>query len=419
MNNNVYTGLIVFIGFLFSQCNPTTLPYTIIYSEEEPIGEICRTLETVLEKNFNVDIILINNTGAGSEANIDSLVSNDEIDFTITENHVPFREGVKSVLVLYPQILHIFYKDNYDPKNFQELVVGKTLYIGKANSGSYRFMMSLFEFFHVDTSNVTITDDPSSDHDIFVTFRDILSDDYLSELKGFKLYSLNDDSQTGNGSIVDAISLKNPLVKPFIIPQFTYGDKTPKPVYTISSDAVLVASTSMRDVPVTDMIKTIFKEKEVLLNISPLISKGMTESFDRNSLNFPLHEGARIYLDRDEPTFFERYAELFGVILSISIALTSGIISLSRWQKQKKKDRVDVFYKVLLEIKNNIPKIKTSKDAIGMIKEIQTAQNTAFEMLINEELEANESFRIFMELSKETILDIKTKIRLIQAKNQA
>ena len=39
-------------------------------------------------------------------------------------------------------------------------------------------------------------------------------------------------------------------------------------------------------------------------------------------------------------------------------------------------------------------------------------------MLINEELEANESFRIYMELSKETIHELRGRVKRLKALNK-
>ncbi len=400
------------ILLLFFSCNPTETQYTILYSTDEPIGEICRNLEATLERNFyNVDIKLI--IGEGSEANIDS-VSKGTVDFTIIENHTEYKEGVSSVLVFYPQVLHIFYKGN-SPATFKELVENKKVFIGVPGSGSYKFIMDLFVFFQVDQSKVTITENAFDEFDVYAGFSDIIPADNLQSLSDFNLYSFDDISQFGKGSIAEAICLKYPKVKPYIIPQSTYGNLTASPVLTISSNAVLVCRSSLLDYTVTDMIKTIFKEQEVFTSLSPLIFTGLDEGFDRSNLTFPLHNGARVFLDRDEPGFFERYAELAGVLFSIVIAVVSGIISLSRWQKQKKKDRVDVFYKVLMEIKNESTNLKSVKDTQQKIKEIQDSQNKAFEMLINEELEANESFRIFMELSKETISELRARVKYLRA----
>ncbi|MEQ8241320.1 MAG: TAXI family TRAP transporter solute-binding subunit [Cyclobacteriaceae bacterium] len=407
----LFSGLLV--SLLFNSCNPTTLTYSLIYSADEPIGEISKTIEKVLEANYNVDIIL--SIGDGSVSNIDS-VAEGKIDFTITENNTPFREGVNSVLVFYPQILHVFHSNTYEPQSFEELVYDKKIFMNTPSSGSFRFMVELFDFFNIDTSRVDITFNPFDNYDIIAGFNDIIPDNALSGLGNFKLYSFDDIDNYGKGSIVEGISLKFPKVKPYMIPSNTYGSLTKEPILTLAADAVLICRASMRDTPINDMIRTIFREKQEFEKISPLIYAGLDEGFDRSRLSFPLHNGARTYLDRDEPGFFERYAELVGVMFSIIVAIISALISLTRWQKQKKKDRVDVFYKVLMDIKNELPQIKTIRDGAFKIKEIQESQNKAFKMLINEELEADESFRIFMELSKETIDEVKMRVRSIKAK---
>ena len=53
-------------------------------------------------------------------------------------------------------------------------------------------------------------------------------------------------------------------------------------------------------------------------------------------------------------------------------------------------------------------------DGLKMIRSIKDEQNKAFEMLINEELAANESFRIYMELNQETMTEVKLKMKALQ-----
>ncbi|MBV6645084.1 MAG: hypothetical protein KI790_06530 [Cyclobacteriaceae bacterium] len=373
------------------------------------MGNISKAIKTVVERNPHLEIELV--IGEGSIGNIDSLVAG-SMDLTIVENYVPYKDGVRAILSFYPQIMHIFHRGDYEPKSFQELVYGKKIFIGNPGSGSYRFMMDMFKFFNLDMSQFTITEN-AFDNEVFAGFTDIFPDQYLLGLEDYKLFSFDQIENYGNGSVAEAIALKFPQVKPFVIPQFTYRKITDKPILTVASDAILIARADLRESFVYDLTKTIFTEKQDFINISPLIYKGLTESFDRSKLSYPLHEGARVYLDRDEPGFLERYAELVGVLFSVAVALVSGLISLSKWQSQKKKDRVDVFYKDLMDIKNKINTIRSGADAAREIKHIQDCQNQAFNMLINEELEANESFRIYMELSKETIHELRGRARAL------
>lgn len=400
---------IIGLACVLSACSNEKITYKLLYSTDEPIGRISQTMQKVLEENLNVEIELI--IGEGSIANLDSLAKG-KADLAIVENYIEYRDSVKSLFTLYPQILHVFYTGE-KANSFEELFYGKQVFIGDEGSGSYRFMMNLFEYFDLDQSRFEITNNAFV-NDVIAGFIDIVPENSLIGLESFKLYSFDNVENFGKGSIVEGISLRYPQVHPFIIPEYTYRKLSSEPIVTVATDAILVASSDMREQAIYDITKTLFEEKQEFIDLSPLIASGMSEDFSRKELSFPLHEGARIYLDRDEPGFVERYAELFGVVFSIAVALISGLISLSKWQSQKKKDRVDVFYKDLMRVKNVLSSIKTEKEGFAKIREVQQSQNKAFDMLINEELEANESFRIYMELSKETIDELKNRIRAIK-----
>ena len=388
-------GLLVF----FMACKNEEANFRIIYSSDEPMVQIAEKMKYILDKSDGLSAELI--IGQGSIANVDSLLAG-TADLAIIENHTPVDDSITSILPFYPQILHILYLSDEEITDFKTLVEGRKIFIGLEGSGSYRFMQDLFKFFQVDKSKVEITDNPF-DMEIYASFGDIIKDDNLMGLEAFKLFSFDDVNRFGRGSIAEAICLKYPQMKPFIIPQNTYRQLTPHPVLTIAVDAVLVSRRELSEDAVYQLAKTFFQNHQEFNNISPLIYLDLTERFDPNLLNFPLHPGARRYLDKDEPGFFERYAEVIGVGFSILIALISALLSLAKWRNQMKKDRIDVFYEKIIDVKKGIPKLRSSREARGKILELQKEQDKAFELLIDEKLQANESFRIYMELNKEII----------------
>ena len=276
-------------------------------------------------------------------------------------------------------------------------------------------MMDLFDFYGLDQDRIRINFNILKS-DVVVHLATLLDGHDLRGFRDFKLFSFDDmESYSMGGSSVEGISLKYPRIEPFVIPRKTYGSLTPDPIVTLSIDVVMMVRSGMGTVAVTDLTKTMLRNRQIFAPIDPQLYNGLKEDFDRSKLNFPLHEGARIFLDRDEPSFAERYAELGGVILSILLAIVGGVVSLTKWQTQKKKDKVDEFYEQLLEVKNAIPHIRSARDGLSKIKSVQRSQNKAFEMLISEELVADDSFRIYMELSKETITDLRSRIRALKA----
>lgn len=402
------------IGILaFISCNPVITQFTFIYKDEGPNQQIAMEMEKLLENEFyNVDIVPIE--GIHTDANIDSLVMG-RIDMGLIENYVPYRQGINSVFSMYQKVLHVFYKKEFTPTSFKDLIYGKRVFIGRKNSPCYHLMMDLFDFHGLDSEQIDIRFN-ILDSDVIAILSTLLTEE-LKGFRDFRLFSFDDIQEFGNGgAFVEGISLKYPRINPFVIPKGTYMGQSPTPIVTISIDVVMMVRSGMGAVAVTDLTKTMLRNRQTFSSIDPLLYNGMREDFDRYKLSFPLHEGARLFLDRDDPSFLERYAELGGVIFSIIIAIAGGIVSLTKWQAQKKKDKVDIFYQELLKVKNEIPKITTVQGGFKKIRLIQDSQNRAFKMLISEELIANDSFRIYMELSRETIAELRNRMRIIKTK---
>ncbi|WP_424962732.1 TAXI family TRAP transporter solute-binding subunit [Ekhidna sp.] len=402
-------------ALLIVSCNPTLTTFTFIYNDEGPNGEIATRMEELLEGSFyNVDIQLIK--GKSTNANLDSL-SVGSVDIALVENYVNYQPGLNSAFSVYSEVLHIFFRDEIDGSSFESLMYSGPVYIGREESPTYNMMMDLIEFYGLDTSRINVTF-AMNQAGVVVELTNLFTKEKLKTYEGYTLFSFDEVGNIGNASIVEGIALKYPRMSPFVIPQKSYWGYTEDPIVTLAVDLIMVVRSGLLEVTVNDFTKTMLRNRQVFTSIDPLLFDGLREDFNQGILNIPLHEGARTFLDRDEPSFLERYAELGGVILSIVIALFSGIVSLTKWQAQKKKDKIDEFYEDLMNIKNAIPKINQISSAIEKVKRVQASQNKAFEMLIAEKLVANDSFRIYMELSKETINELRGKMRVLKAKKE-
>lgn len=411
MKKLITVGLAI---ILLASCNPTTLTFSFIYNDEGPNKEIATRMKELLESEFNVEIMLIE--GKNTNANLDSLIQN-KVDIALVENYVNYQDGLNSAFSVYSEVLHLLYKEGMDATSFASLMYAGPVYIGRENSPTYNLMMDLWEYYGVDGSQIDVTFN-MAEANVVVELTNLFNKQHLQDYEGFKLFSFDDARNMSDASVVQGITLKYPRLSPFIIPENSYWSFTDKPIVTLSVDLVMMVRSGMGEVAVNDFTKTMLRNRQIFTSIDPLLFEGMKEDFDQAKLNIPLHEGARIFLEREEPSFIERYAELGGVILSIIIALWSGIVSLTKWQAQKKKDKIDEFYEDLMNIKNGIARLDTVGDGMKRVKRVQAAQNKAFEMLIAEKLVANDSFRIYMELSKETINELRGKMRILKAKQQ-
>ena len=82
---------------------------------------------------------------------------------------------------------------------------------------------------------------------------------------------------------------------------------------------------------------------------------------------------------------------------------------------KKKKDRIDVYYELILKIENQITETEEVSELEKLSENIRTFKKKAFKLLVDEEVEANESFRIFISLSNDTIELVDKKVQLINS----
>lgn len=184
-------------------------------------------------------------------------------------------------------------------------------------------------------------------------------------------------------------------MKSKVIPALTYdlpGNK--KALLTVAVDTLLVTRKEVSEATIYKLTQTFLEQKPRFTAIAPHLFSGINESFDPLALNFPLHRGARAYLQRDDPSFIERYAETINLLVYLTFLFISAFLAFTRWRDHRKKDRIDVFYDRVLAIRDEQGKRSTEE----RLAELQALEREAFSSLIAEKLAANESFRIFTDL---------------------
>ena len=353
--------------------------------------------------DFDLEII----EGEGSVRNLD-LLRRGEADLAIVENSVPFQRGVQTVVPLYPSVLHVLHEKGESPQSFRELVLGKRVYVG-ARGGLSEWVVELIRR-HADipADAFTIVEDRETGNaEVIIVFGvlDLAESEEIAA--NYEFYSIDRPQDLGRGAAVDGMSILFPHMKPFVIPKRFFGTGNPEPVVTVSVDTFLVARAGIPDIEIYDLARTILQHKQEFATVSPVVATSLREDFDENALTFPLHPGARKYLDRNEPGIFERYAELAGVSFTAFLASASGLLALTRWRRRRKKDRIDVYYAAVIEQRASSLRAESAKEVETGLGKLRQLQDEAFGLLIDERLAADESFRIFVTLTQDAMEELR------------
>jgi len=326
-------------------------------------------------------------------------------DIAIALNNERYRESVTTVLPLYPSVLQIVTAADRLTDDVYELLSGTTIYAGPPGSVSRLLAEQTVADFEFEHGEVTFSDSPDVPADIVVLYAPIDRARLMSDprFNGLQMFSFGEPGDIGKGSTIDRAVLLNPRLRPFIIPIGTFGELTPEPVLTLAVDNLLVARSDLSETVVYDLFAEILRLRPALFSERPELFRPLEEDFTQTNLAFSLHPGALAYIKRDEPSVIERYSGVAEVVATLMVGLVSGVFAIMKIYRVRRKNRLDEFLVEVIAIRNSVTAETTDQDRAGAIEKIRALQDNGFEQLVDEKLAADESFRIFIELTNDTI----------------
>lgn len=352
-------------------------------------------METIFAERSNLQLELAQ-PGRDVSA-VEALVA-DEADLALIENSTPFVSGIRAVLPAYKSVLHLLAREGMTLRPDSQVLANTRIYVANNSQAGRIFIDLVAARQGVAEEDIQFVDTLDETTDLIVYFGPIAPDSTPWYRPGFRLVSLADS----NGGSIDhllGVGYSLPKMQPAVIPQGTYDlPGNEGSIATLEVDMLLVTRKQVPETQVYELTRTFIEQKQRFVAISPAVFSGLHESFDPLDLNFPLHNGARRFLERDEPSLLERYAETINMLVYVTALLLTGLVAAARWRARRKKDRADVFYARVLAIRGR----SEAEPAAHLLAELDAVEREAFQMLIDEKLAANESFRIFTDLLERT-----------------
>ncbi len=222
---------------------------------------------------------------------------------------------------------------------------------------------------------------------------------------GAEFIGLDKISELGKGSSVEGISMAFPKLHSFILPKSFYNGRPKEPILTIAIPDILVACKDLDDVTVYNIRKTITENKAQLIQNDNIYNLLNTDT-DGELFSYPLHEGAKQYIRRNEPSAWTRYASTIWPFISILAILAGGIASLHQYFRQRKRVRIETLYTDLLHIRKRAFESNDIENRETFQKELRDIRSKAFDALMENKLRTDESFSIFLLLYGEIMNEI-------------
>lgn len=387
---------------LVSGCQPQPVSLEIATPQFTVDREIAEDLVMLLGTSSAIDLGLT--AEPMSDGNALDALQQGRVDLALVSNAVAYRPGIESVMPLYPTVLHIAYRKGWNGANGRALLDNARVFAGSEDSTSRQFFDRVIDHLDLEGAAFRYVAE-ETDADVIVRFAP-LSPELVADKEGLQLFSFGSPEEIGTGTLVDAATMVNPHLRPFVIPAGTYGRATPQPVLTVAVDSYLVARSGIAESTIYDLVRELLRSRPALVAKSPGLFMHLRDDFDVSGSTFVVHSGSRAYLERDEPTVYERYAGVAQLAITLIITCFSVTLAGLRILHRRRKNRIDRYYASALRIRDSLTPASTAIDRRAAMEQIRRLKKEAFQQLAAEKLNADESFRIFISLSQEVAREI-------------
>lgn len=361
---------------------------------------------------------------SGSQENIERL-ENGESDVAIVQNDAIGGSKIRSLAALYPEVLHLVCRKESNIGSLNDLV-GKRINLGAKQSGTSQLTRELLRFagLRLDVDSVVYSsfeqasamfDAGQLDAAFFLMGIGSESINRLLSSGEMELVPIQIESPSRPDRLVEArdfvagFQVHYPHASFYEIPIMAYSGRPQRPIASVGVEAVLVATEQLDSKIAGRLVETLFARRAVLARDLSLLSR-LDETNAQLNLQFPLHPGAESYFQRNQPGFLAENAESIGLIVTLILLLGSAAASLHRWYEQSRKNHVDTYYEKIQILLTRIDDTQSTDSLLVIESELHKIERDACAELIDERLNADDSYLILQNMLQFAADQLKRKL---------
>ncbi|MBQ17748.1 MAG: TRAP transporter substrate-binding protein [Planctomycetaceae bacterium] len=386
----------------------------LVFSTGSEVGlyhRLASQMRDVIEAN-HPDILVQLIQSAGSNENI-TRIDRGQAQLALVQNDARGGNSVHSLASLYPEVLHLLCRADANVASLSDLS-GRRIGVGAVGSGTEQVATNLLQFAGVTLEKgqvrhgafgeaVNQLKAKKIDAAFVLTglgaeiIRHALADGQL-ELAPIQIQPDDStDPEVISRTLTAGFQVHYPYASSHTIPLMAYNGRPVSPVPSLSVQAVLVCQEDVDAEIIERITRTLFKQRAVLSQKETAFTH-LDEQGAQLGLQFPLHQGAENFYRRKEPGFLNQHAETMGFVLTLALLSWSVIVWFQRWYLQRRKNRVDTYYKAIDEVIIRLPDITRFEELVELESELTRIDRRASDELIQEKLAADESYVIYQNM---------------------
>ena len=340
-----------------------------------PAGSESLSLATAIAEVINdADIGLqlrVFETG-GSYENL-RLLERNRLDMAEVQADVNTSDNVAGVMRLYQDAYHLVVRDDTDIESFPDLA-GYRVAIPPGSSGQFKSFWFLAA--HYGLSPAVLNAQPMAEAaanfairhgQVDAVFR-VRAPGNESIRRMIRENALHMVPMTQS----DALALKQPALRPGIIPLGSYRGYPPQPdtdLQTAVLDRLLVGRANLSDSVVYRLTRAVFERRSEILEKSHLAGFIAPLAEDDKSA-IPAHPGARSYFDREKPSFMQQNARLASAVLYVIAIVSSALLALRTHWIRSRRVRMNAYNQRLMVVSHRVRGQQTASELLQSKNEL-------------------------------------------------
>jgi hypothetical protein len=383
------TRFLLIVLLVLGGCADHKITLRLGVSPEEPGPTVAEALaESIRDADIEVSITVLDKPD-----DLLAALASETLELALVEEPSSAYPDVATVLPLYPSVLHVIAREATANATLPDALGGR-VYAGLPGSNGRRLVEELANDFAI--ADFRLLDDPWTETpDVYFVFGGLLSNDAVNQLAGFSLVDPSARNHQAGESIIDAIALKHPNLRPFTLPANVYPALGDESIRTLAITTLLAAGKLVEEDIVYRITQRLIENPRPILSVYPLASAISMKDLDLDSFALPLHDGARRYMNRDRPGFLERHIDLIALITTLVLAAASASIGWTHRRRRARKERIDRYLTALLDVRAKI----VAGGAGAGIDRLDRIEKEVLELVVSEKIEIDSGLVAFLQLS--------------------
>lgn len=384
----------------------------------DPNKQVGRAIAETLQSS-GVTITL--NADFETAEEVMAAVESGAVDFALLDEPLTHNSNLNMLMPVLPGVLHVLHETSMGKPTLHELLSARSIYAGQPATQGRALVAALARHHQIRDLSARLLDNPwvpapGKPPQVYFIFGGLLTPEARLGFGNYKIFSFD----AASGSSPEALELLYPNLRPFTLPNGIYPELFDGPISTVAVETLLIARPDFSAETAYRIVQALYEESQPIERAYALSRQSFARPMANTTHTLTIHEGSRRFVEKDEPSLLERYAEVFALLVALALALGTGLTTWARTSQQRRKDRLDEYFLKLQSLRINLHErdelpAALRQSAASASADVAALETEVLQLLVEERLTVDSALVSFFLMSESVRSQLETTAKVQQS----